>query len=43
MQNFPTVGRRECRSVPKSGPYNNSFPNKRVPSRTAWLNTYWDK
>jgi hypothetical protein len=27
----------------QSGPYNNSFPNKRVPSRTAWLNTYWDK
>jgi hypothetical protein len=27
----------------QSGPYNNSYPNKRVPSRTAWLNTYWDK
>jgi hypothetical protein len=27
----------------QSGPYNNSFPNKKVPSRTAWLNTYWDK
>jgi len=27
----------------QSGPYNNSFPNKRVPSRTAWLNTYWDR
>jgi hypothetical protein len=27
----------------QSGPYKNSFPNKKVPSRTAWLNTYWDK
>ncbi len=27
----------------QSGPYNNSYPNKRVPSKTAWLNTYWDK
>jgi hypothetical protein len=27
----------------QSGPYNNSYPNERVPSRTAWLNTYWDK
>jgi hypothetical protein len=27
----------------QSGPYNNSYPNTRVPSRTAWLNTYWDK
>jgi hypothetical protein len=27
----------------QSGPYNNAFPNKRVPARTAWLNTYWDK
>ena len=27
----------------QSGPYNNSYPNQRVPSRTAWLNTYWDK
>ena len=22
-----------------SGPYNNAFPNRRVPSRSAWLNT----
>jgi hypothetical protein len=27
----------------QSGPYNNSFPNKKMPSRTAWLNTYWNK
>lgn len=26
-----------------SGPYNNSFPNRKVPSRTAWLNTYLDQ
>jgi hypothetical protein len=24
----------------QSGPYNNSFPNVKVPSRRAWLNTY---
>jgi hypothetical protein len=24
-----------------AGPYNNSFPNKEVPSSTAWLNTFW--
>lgn len=23
-----------------AGPYNNSFPNQSVPSRTVWLNTY---
>jgi hypothetical protein len=27
----------------QSGPYNNSYPNRKVPSRAAWLNTYWDK
>ena len=27
----------------QSGPYNNSFPNSQVPSRTAWLNTYYPK
>jgi hypothetical protein len=27
----------------QSGPYNNSFPNRRVPSHTAWLNTYFDR
>ena len=27
----------------QSGPYNNSFPNRKVPSRTASLNTYWDR
>lgn len=26
-----------------SGPYNNSFPNRKVPSERAWLNTYWDR
>jgi len=24
----------------QSGPYNNSFPNRDVPSHTAWINTY---
>jgi hypothetical protein len=24
----------------QSGPYNNSYPNPDVPSRTVWLNTY---
>lgn len=24
----------------QSGPYNNSFPNRDVPSRIAWVNTY---
>lgn len=27
----------------QSGPYNNSFPNSQVRSRTAWLNTYYPK
>lgn len=26
-----------------SGPYNNNFTEGQVPSRTVWLNTYWDK
>jgi len=38
-----TNGKRE--GVPistQSGPYHNSFPNKKnMPSSTAWLNTYW--
>jgi hypothetical protein len=25
----------------QSGPYQNSFPNRDVPSRTAWINTYF--
>ncbi len=25
----------------QSGPYYNSFPNKSVPSHTAWVNTYF--
>ena len=32
------------RGVPlstQSGPYINSYPNEQVPSRTAWLNTYY--
>jgi hypothetical protein len=24
----------------QSGPYHNSFPNRKVPSHTAWINTY---
>ena len=24
----------------QSGPYHNSFPNRKVPSQTAWVNTY---
>ena len=34
------------RGVPlatQSGPYNNSFPNRQVPSRIVWLNTYKDE
>ena len=27
----------------QSGPYNNSYPNEKIPSRTAWLNTYKDE
>lgn len=27
----------------QSGPYNNTFTGGQVPSRTVWLNTYWDK
>lgn len=27
----------------QSGPCNNTFTRGQVPSRTAWLNTYWDK
>jgi len=27
----------------QSGPYNNSYMGEQVGSRTAWLNTYWDR
>ena len=27
----------------QSGPYNNSYTGRDVKSRSAWLNTYWDK
>jgi hypothetical protein len=27
----------------QSGPYNNSYTRGQVPSRTVWLNTYWDR
>jgi hypothetical protein len=27
----------------QSGPYNNTYTAGQVPSRTAWLNTYWNK
>lgn len=27
----------------QSGPYNNSYTKGQVPSRTVWLNTYWEK
>jgi len=26
----------------QSGPYNNSYTDRDMPSRVAWLNTYWD-
>jgi len=29
--------------ITQSGPYSNSFPNRRVPSRVAWLNNYLEK
>ena len=34
------------RGVPlstQSGPYNNTYTKGKVPSRTAWMNTYWDR
>ena len=27
----------------QSGPYNNTYTKGQVPSRTVWLNTYWEK
>ena len=39
-------GKQKPEGVPlstQSGPYDNSYPNHRVPSISAWLNTYWDK
>ena len=33
--------REGVRLSTQSGPYNNSFPNEKVPSRIAWLDTFY--
>lgn len=37
---FPHGSPKGVELSTQSGPYNNTFPNREVPSRTVWLNTY---